>query len=77
MNEANLECVLLAAHAAGDVARLVEGYAQAADIAEGVGDVPRACFFLTHAWVFALEAGDARARTLRARLVAHGRETET
>lgn len=77
MNEAGLDRELLAAHAAGDAARLIAGYTAAADLAEAAGDVTRACFFLTHAWVFALEAGDARATTLRARLVAHGRETET
>lgn len=76
VNEPDLERKLLAAHAAGDLAALVDGYAAAADLAEAAGDVNRACFFLTHAWVFALEAGDARADRLRARLVAHGRERE-
>jgi hypothetical protein len=71
-----LDAELLAAHDAGDLGRLVAGYARAADNAEGAGDVNRAAFFLTHAWVFALEAGDPRANDLRARLVAHGRETE-
>jgi hypothetical protein len=76
VNEADLENRLLAAHAAGDLGQLVRGYADAADIAEGAGDVSRACFFLTHAWIFALEAGDPLANSLRMRLVAHGRETE-
>ena len=72
----DLDADLLEAHGAGDLGRLVAGYAAAADIAEGAGDVNRAAFYLTHAWVFALEAGDPRANDLRARLVAHGRETE-
>ena len=76
MNAGELDEELLAAHAAEDGARLVNGYARAADLAEGEGDVDRACFFLTQAWIFALEAGDIRANELRARLVAHGREVE-
>lgn len=75
MSEA-LEAELLAAHAAGDVPRLIAGYTKAADQAEGAGEVDRACFLLTYAWVFALEAGDARANELKARLVAHEREVE-
>lgn len=63
---------LLAAHACGDTGALITLYTQAA---EAAADVDTACFFLTHAHVFALELGDARAADLRARLVAHGRET--
>ena len=63
---------MLAAHAAGDGAALVTLYAQAAAEAR---DVDAACFFLTHAYIFALELGDTRAQVLRAQLVAHGRET--
>ncbi|MCX7565272.1 hypothetical protein OS189_02805 [Sulfitobacter sp. F26169L] len=66
-----LHAELLAAHEANDTAALIGLYAQAADHAE---DVDAACFFLTHALVFALEAGDSRAQQLRARLVRHGRE---
>ena len=73
---AALDAELLAAHAAGDKGKLVQGYTLAADQAEGDGDVGRACFFLTQAWVFALDAGDPRAAKLKARLVAHGREVE-
>ena len=64
---------MLAAHAAGDTQALVTLYSQAADAA--ASDVDAACFFLTHAYVFALELGDARAAPLRAQLVAHCRET--
>lgn len=63
---------MLDAHADNDSDALVSLYTQAADGAE---DVDTECFFLTHAFVFALEAGDPRAQGLRARLVAHGRET--
>jgi hypothetical protein len=66
-----LDSALLAAHAAGDGAALVRLYTQAADTAD---DPQAAAFYLTHAHVFALEAGDAAAPGLRARLVAQGRE---
>ncbi|WGW02703.1 hypothetical protein [Tropicibacter oceani] len=62
---------LLAAHARDDRAALVGLYTQAADSAS---TLDAACFYLTHAYVFALELGDARARDLHARLVAEGRE---
>ena len=62
---------LLAAHAADDRAALVGLYTQAADSAN---DLDAACFYLTHAYVFALERGDPRAGTLHARLKAEGRE---
>ena len=71
-NIVDLDAELLAAHAVGDKARLITLYAQAADQA---ADIDTACFFLTHAYVFALDLGDPRAKTLRRRLVEHGRET--
>lgn len=66
-----LDDMLLAAHARNDRRALVGLYAQAAD---SVNDLNAACFYLTHAYVFALELGDARAADLHARLVAEGRE---
>ena len=68
-----LEARLLAAHAKADTEELISGYALAADRAEMAGDIDKACFFLTHAWVFALEAGDPRAAALHARLVSEDR----
>jgi hypothetical protein len=68
----SLDARMLAAHAAADTSALIGLYEQAAD---AVADVDSTCFFLTHAFVFALEAGDPRAHALRARLVSHGRET--
>ena len=67
-----LNARLLAAHAAKDKTALVTLYTHAADIA---GDTDAACFFLTHAYIFALDLGDPRAAALHARLVEHGRET--
>ncbi|MBW4982355.1 hypothetical protein KZZ07_07365 [Mameliella sp. CS4] len=66
-----LDDMLLAAHEAGDRPALVGLYAQAA---ETVNDMDAACFYLTHAYVFALELGDRRATALHARLKAEGRE---
>ncbi|MFK7941487.1 MAG: hypothetical protein AB8B85_01010 [Paracoccaceae bacterium] len=68
---AALDASLIAAHHAGDGGSLVHLYAQAADQAN---DVDAECFYLTHAYVFALEAGAPEANALHARLKAHGRE---
>ena len=68
-----LNAALLAAHARHDLETLVDLYALAADSQEGAGDIDAACFFLTQAFVFALEAGVARAAELNRRLVAYGR----
>jgi hypothetical protein len=67
----DLNAQLLAAHAAGDHLALVTLYAQAAD---GAADVDAACFFLTQAYVFALEQDAPQGAALRARLAAEGRE---
>ncbi len=67
----DLDTRMLAAHAAGDRHALIGLYAEAAD---RMNDLDAACFFLTHAYVFALEAGAAEAARLHARLKARGRE---
>ena len=66
-----LEQDLLAASAAGDAAKLVTLYTTAADIAPSEDS---AAFFLTQAYVFALESDHAAAPGLRQRLIAAGRE---
>jgi hypothetical protein len=63
---------LLAAHAAGDSAALVDLYLQAA---EATPDANKAAFFLTHAHVFALECAHPSTDALRATLIRQGRET--
>jgi len=70
---AALHAAILAAHAQHDLEQLVDLYAIAADSKEVEGDVDATCFFLTQAFVFALEAGAARAHELNRRLVAYGR----
>ena len=67
----DLDARLLAAHDRDDRAALIALYTEAADAAN---DVDAACFYLTHAYVFALEAGASEAPILHARLRAQGRE---
>ena len=66
----SLQDRLLGAHACDDRSALVALYTEAADRAE---DVDAACFYLTHAYIFALEVGDPASSTLYQRLKAHGR----
>ncbi|MEM8823198.1 MAG: hypothetical protein AAGF30_06275 [Pseudomonadota bacterium] len=61
--------LLVAAHDAGDRMTLVTLYLRAADDLDG----DARAFFLTQAWIFALEAGDPRADSLRATLSEMGR----
>lgn len=65
---------LLGAHTAGDAPALIGLYAEAAALAEAAGALDAACFYWTHAHVYALETGDPRAAALRAVLKRHGRE---
>ena len=53
---------------------VVDLYCRAADLAETSGDIDRACFFLVHAYVHALENGHARTQAIRERLKRRGRE---
>ena len=71
---ATLDALLLAAHAAGDVPALAGLYEEAADLARDEGLADAAAFYLTHAYVYALDVGDPRAEEFRARLKAEGRE---
>lgn len=69
----DLDSRLLAAHARGDGAALAALYTEAADAA--AAEEAR-YFYLTHAYVYALETGHAAAPALRARLTAAGRESD-
>lgn len=66
-----LDAAMIEAHARADPAALIALYTEAADQANSLD---AACFYLTHAYVFALEAGADEARALHARLKRHGRE---
>ena len=72
----DLDVQLLAAHASGDRAELVRLYRAAAEAAERDGRGDAAGFYMTHAYVFALEAGMAEATKLKAWLVEKGRESD-
>ena len=69
-----LDAALLEAHASQDRAALIRLYARAGDMAERQGRADAAGFYLTHAYVCALETGDAAGEGLHAQLVATGRE---
>ena len=67
----DLHSRMLDAHARNDLRELAALYTRAADASQ---NLDAECFFLTHAYVFALDAGDRRATALKERLVKHGRE---
>jgi hypothetical protein len=69
-----LDEAILSAHERGDGKALAGLYEEAAGRLERAGDTDAACFFLTQAYVFALEGGLPAARHLHRRLAAHGRE---
>jgi hypothetical protein len=69
-----LDAALVIAHAAGEGRALVGLYAAAADSHEAAGDIDAACFFLTQAYVFALETDHPAAAGLHRRLKARARE---
>ena len=66
-----LDARLIAAHEAGDKAALVTLYQQAA---ETTTNQRAHWFYLTHAYVFALDCGAPQAAQLHALLKAAGRE---
>ncbi|MFA8384345.1 MAG: hypothetical protein ACEPO2_01875 [Pelagibaca sp.] len=66
-----LDQALLDAHARSDIRSLIRLYHEAAKTAQ---DEQATGFFLTHAYVFALEAGDDRAADLKDALVRLGRD---
>jgi hypothetical protein len=74
LNRAELDTALIAAHEADDMPRLATLYTSAADTAEANGDVDACCFYLTHAYVFALASAAPEANRLHARLLKYGRE---
>lgn len=72
--ERQLEAELLQAHTDNNRAALIDLYTQAADLSEASGQIDATCFFLTHAYVFALESDSPQARQLNKQLVTYGRE---
>lgn len=74
VKDVKLDNRMLTAHDTGDIAALVQLYQQAAVLQETKGNDEAACFYLTHAYVFALEQGDVAATELHNRLKVFGRE---
>lgn len=74
MPRSDAEEALLAAHERRDAAALVWIYGARADELRAAGDVDAECFYLTQAYVWALEAGMPESTALHARLLAYGRE---
>ena len=74
MDRAVLDAALIDAHEAEDNVRLAQLYTSAADMTEAKGDIDACCFYLTHAYVFALASGAPDAGALHVRLLAYGRE---
>jgi hypothetical protein len=74
VNDTALDAALLVAHEANDYAQLVSLYRQAGLSCIDVNDVDAGCFYLTHAYIFALEVGSDQAKELHKILVAYGRE---
>lgn len=66
----DLNDTILAAHARDDRRALIDLYTLAAD---QTNDINTTCFFLTYAYIYALELGHPDAVLLYARLDAHGR----
>ncbi|WP_299504887.1 hypothetical protein [uncultured Roseobacter sp.] len=67
----SLDAQLLAAHDAGDQRALIDLYREAADRTE---DADACGFYLTQAFIYALEAGAPEVDGLRQRLIDMGRE---
>lgn len=74
MNLDDLDRAILAAHAAKDIAALVPLYRQAGETMIKGGNLNAGCFFLTHAYIYALDCGDDAAPEIHQTLVAYGRE---
>lgn len=64
---------LLDAHDSHDTSTLIDLYQQAADLAEAASHINEACFFLTQAYVFALETNSPQLENLHNRLRQYGR----
>ena len=75
MDEMTLEAAVLQAHTDGNQDNLIRLYTLAADRAEQAMHIDAACFYLTQAFVYALEHGAPQAAQLHQRLVQHGRDS--
>ncbi|MGB7205009.1 MAG: hypothetical protein WBD37_06020 [Anderseniella sp.] len=74
-SEKDLQAAMLAAHEAENLLQLPPLYLEAAILRESQGDVDAACFFFTHAYVYALDCGDQHiASQAQEKLKSYGRD---
>ena len=70
----SLQQALLLAHEQNNCADLIDLYTDAATHLETKGDIDAACFYLTQAYVYAMDCGsELQAQALHARLAQYGR----
>jgi len=74
-DEQRLQRDMLQAHEQEDLNALPALYLEAAQLRESQTDIDAACFFYTHAYVYALDCGDREiAAQARAKLKSFGRD---
>ena len=74
-DEKRLQHDMLQAHEHEDLKALPALYLEAAHLRESQGELDAACFFYTHAYVYALDSGDEEtAAHARAKLKSFGRD---
>ncbi len=74
-DEKRLQHDMLQAHEHEDLKALPALYLEAAHLRESQGELDAACFFYTHAYVYALDCGDSKtADKAREKLRAFGRD---
>ena len=71
----NLDEELISAHQTHNLHRLVVLYQRAADEAFVRQDIDAGCFYLTHAYIFALEGNHPDSSAIHLRLMEYGRES--
>lgn len=74
MSQLSLHQKMLAAHDANDKAALIDLYQQAGEAQLDQGNIDAGAFYLTHAYVFALDIGARKAKDLHQTLIELGRE---
>lgn len=74
MDLSRLQEKLMIAHEAGDQKAMVRHYHQAGTLLLDQGDIDAGCFYLTQAYIHALELNDPATKSIHQVLTAHGRE---
>lgn len=69
-----MDAALIEAHRRGDKEALVDLYERAGSDALDIGNIEAGCFYITHAYIFALETGSKATGRLHGLLTRLGRE---